>query len=105
MLLQKRNIRLNRSLLAGAYVRLVVVEVDVLHALREHLLVSNRRGWGRCGWWWRRIHGYARRRRLAPSRAFSGQGVSGGVRWRRLLSSVPLDTSDSITADVGCIGR
>src|SRR5437879_121569 len=52
MLVQKRDVSLHRSLLVGANVRLVIVEVNVLDALREQLLFGRpgSRWWG---WRWR----------------------------------------------------
>src|SRR5579885_313223 len=43
MLLQECGVSLNGRLLISANIRLVVIKVDVLNVLREHLLVSHRR--------------------------------------------------------------
>src|SRR6266536_4312522 len=105
MLLQKCDIGLNRSLFTGAYVRLVIVEVDVLNILREQLLISHRSlSWRRGRWRWS-IDGNPRCGRLAPTCSFRGQRVSRGVRRGHLLGSIRLHCSNSLNADVGSVGR
>src|SRR5438067_1310235 len=104
MLLQERHVCLNCRLLVGANIRLVVVEIDVLHILREQLLVT------RC-WllrrrrWRRRIHGYAGGGCLRSAFTFGRQGVGGRVRRTYLLRPVRLHGAYSaVNADVGGVG-
>src|SRR5712692_1533155 len=52
MLVQEHYVGLNRALLVGANVRLVIIEVNVLHALGEQFLFRRSGGNRR---WWRRL--------------------------------------------------
>src|SRR6266851_2560547 len=67
MLLQERDIGLNGGLIGGANVGLVVIEVNVLHILREQLLLGERRRRWRRRWWRRRIYRDASGCCLGPS--------------------------------------
>src|SRR5208337_1108446 len=105
MLLQEVDISLQRALLVGANVRLVVVEVNVLYVPGEQFLV----GRDRRRWWRRRrrqrSHGNLRRSRLRPAGSFGRQSVGGGTVGRDRLRSTCLNSPDGIDADVGGIRR
>src|SRR5215470_4379729 len=104
VLLQECNVGLDRSLLARADIRLVVIKVDVLHILRERLFVSH--GCLRRRWWRRRwsIDRNPCRRGLGPSRTLRRQGVRGGLGRTDLFCPVGLNCADVVNTHVGRVG-
>src|SRR5262249_31494430 len=75
MLLQEVDIALQHSLLVAADIGLVVIEVNILHVLREKLLFCRRWRRRRRRWW--SGHGNARRGGLRSTRTLRGQGIRG----------------------------
>src|SRR5271167_419080 len=86
MLLEESDIGLQRTSLVSANIRFVVIEVDVLHVLREQLLVGRSGRWWR---WWRRWlgHGHPGRSLLRTASSLRSQRVGGRIGWSHRLRS------------------
>src|ERR1700722_15662644 len=99
MLAEELGIRLNGGLLIRTKVRLVIVEIDVLHALAEEILFRRRRS------------GDDRRRRLGDGKApggvlrsagtLGGGVIGGGSGGAPLLRSVGLNRANTVDGNVG----
>src|SRR5579872_2638855 len=104
MLLEESNIRLDRTLLVRPNIGFVVIEVNVLHALREQLLLG-RSGCSR-RWWRRRLgHSDACRCLLRSPSSFRSQRVGSRIRRGYLLRAAGLYSSNSVNAYIGGIRR
>src|ERR1700674_1486963 len=101
MLLEEIDIRLQRTSLVSANIGLVVIEVDVLHALREQLLLA----WSGCGWWWWRRcgHGHPGCSLLRTAGSFRSQCVGGRIGRGYLLRAAGLHGSNAVDANIGGI--
>ena len=98
VLLEEIGIGLQCSLLVCADIVLVVIEVDIFHALREHLFLAQRGLRRRRR---RRLaDGYPRRGRLGSSRTLGGEPIRGRVRRSHLLRSAGLHRANRVNADV-----
>src|ERR1700731_4071008 len=96
MLLQELRIGLQRALLAAANIVLVVIEVDVLHILREQFFFRGvRSGLSR-----RCVYGYTSGSVLASSRALSDQMVGCRICWSDLAGAALVDGTNALNADV-----
>src|SRR5438270_3325500 len=99
MLLQELG-RLAELLLSiGPQSVTVVIEEDVLHAARKHLLLSLRD----CGWWRWRGYGYARRCLLCASCAFGSEPIRGRSSRAYGLRSVGFHRTYAVNVHVGCV--
>src|ERR1035437_649951 len=87
MLLQEPRIALQRCLIGCAHIVLVVIEVNVLHVLREEFLLAG--GRSRCRRRWRRVDGDASGGVLGSAGAFRDQVVSGRVSRSPLARAAP----------------
>src|SRR5207248_5250836 len=102
VLTEERGVGLNRSLLVGPDVVLVVVVEDVLHLLIEQLFFAG----ARCGRRWRWLsYGDACGRLLAATRSFSRKRVGGGVSRRGALRAARLHGADALNGHLGCVLR
>src|SRR5580658_10914062 len=102
MLAEELGIALGGSLLIGANIGLVVIEIDVLDILAEQILVTRscgnrRRRWRRLG------DGEARSRLLRSARTFGYQVIGGGIGRADRLRSTGLNGSDAINGNVGSV--
>src|SRR5205814_9334485 len=103
MLLQERDVTLQRRLLIGANRGGVIVKRNVLDVLREHLLFRCRRRWRRRRW--RSIHRDSRGGILGSTWTFRCEVIRRRIRRCHLLRTTGLNGADSINADVGGVRR
>src|SRR5215472_6408390 len=97
VLTQELCIALHRRLLIRTDRLGVIVEVNVLHPLREEFFLSR----GRLRWRrWRRIHGHACRRLLTSPRTLGDEMIGGRIGGRHLLRSIRLHGTDAIDAHI-----
>src|ERR1019366_4515528 len=99
MLLQEPRIALQRCLIGCAHIVLVVIEVNVLHVLREEFLLGG--GRSRCRRRWRRVDGDASGGVLGSASAFRDEMVGGRVSRSHLARAARVHRADSVDADVG----
>src|SRR5208282_2579700 len=102
MLLQEACIALHRALVGGAYIVLVVVEVNIFDVLSEELLLGSRGSRRRCRWW--RVDGHASSGVLSSAGAFGDEMVGGRIGWSHLARAAYVDWADAVDADVGRVG-
>ncbi len=102
MLIEELRVGLNRGLLIGANIGLVVIEIDVLDILREQVFIRYGRGrrWRR---WWRLRYGQARRRFLGSAGTFRRQVVGRRIGGRYALRTVRLHGANAIDRNVSGI--
>src|SRR5579871_750306 len=102
MLAEERHVSLDRRLLIGTDVGLVVIEVDILHVLAEQVFIRNRRGrWRRR---WRSLgHSQPSRCFLRSTRALRDQMISRGVGGRDALRTIRLNRANAIDRHVSGI--
>src|SRR5205823_8543766 len=101
MLLQEIGIALQRGLLVRIDIALVIIEVNVLHRLREQFFLGGGGLGRRCGTAYRD----SCRCRLCPSRSLGGESVSGRIGRSYSLRAIGLHRANSIDARVRRIAR
>src|SRR5580698_3243445 len=104
VLVEELSVGLNRGLLIGAKVRLVVVEINIFDVLAKEILfrrpgLRRRRYWS--GW---RGDGEARGSVLGATAAFGCEVIGSGIGGIDLLRSAGLNRADAVNGDVGSIG-
>src|ERR1700680_3952761 len=102
MLLEEIDIRLYRTLLVRANIGFVVLEINVLYALREQFLL----GWSSCGgrrWRGGLSDGHPRRCLLCPPGSLRSQRVGSRIGRSYLLRAAGLHGSNPVDAHVGGI--
>src|SRR5450755_896477 len=99
MSVQELHVGRQGTLLIAADIRLVIVEINVLHILAEQFLVGRRRlGWRRR---WRSRHRDAGAGLLRSAGTFRCEVIRSRVRGRNGLRSVGLHRTDAVDGNVG----
>ena len=102
MLIEEEHIGLDGSLLIGANVVPIVVEVDVLDVVAEEVFFRGRRRRGSFSSG-RRRDGEARAGLLVSARAFGNEVIGDGIGGSDLLRPAGLNGADAIDGDIGGI--
>ena len=100
MLIEELRVSLDRRLLIGAHIRLVVVEIDILDVLIEQLRFRKRRRRRRRRWW-RLRYREARGRLLRSAGTFRRQVIGCRGAGRNLLRSAGLNRANAVDRHVG----
>src|ERR1700675_484964 len=95
MLTEELSVRLNGSLLIGAQVRFVVIEIDVLHALTKKIFFGGRR-WRSGLSDRRRSNSEARSSVLSATSTLGGEVIGGGIGRAHLLRATGLNGADAV---------
>src|ERR1700678_375265 len=99
VLAEELGVCLDVGLLIGAEVRLVVIEINVLHALAEEIFVRGRRSRGH---WRRRLSDRETRSGVLRSAGtFGREVVGGGSRGSNRLRSTGLNRANAVDGNVG----
>src|SRR5580692_706004 len=102
MLIEERHIGLDRRLLVGANISLVVVEVHVFNVLAEQVFVRHR--WSGRRRRWRRLRDRELRGRfLRAARSLGRQMISRRSRRRHALRTVRLNGANAVDRHIGRI--
>src|ERR1700722_1198897 len=104
MLIEELRVRLQRTLLIAANIRLVVIEVHILDVLAEQVFVRHRwrgRRWRR----WCRSHCKPRRSFLRTARSLGNQVIGRRIGRRDALRAVRLHRANPVDRHVSRVAR